>query len=110
LLYSIPFARNLHNLEPLALTLEIHKEAESKGGISNTLKTRNHSNTTHTSRNESSQHNSMSSHSTRALIAIAKNQRREIDVLMLRNVVGMLGVLLHVPRGPIYSPKATRSR
>ena len=37
---------------------------------------------------------------TRALIAIAKNQRRGIDVLVLRNVVGMLGVLLHVPRGP----------
>jgi hypothetical protein len=61
LLYSIPFARNLHNLEPLALTLEIHKEAQSKGGISNALKIRNHSNTTHTSYNESSQHNSMSS-------------------------------------------------
>jgi hypothetical protein len=41
-------------LEPLALTLEIHKEARSKGGMSNTLKTRNHSNTTHTSRNKSS--------------------------------------------------------
>ena len=24
---------------------------------------------------------------------------REIDVLVLRNVVGMLGVLLHAPRG-----------
>jgi hypothetical protein len=61
LLYYIPFARNLHTLEPLALTLEIHKEAQSKGGMSNTLKTRNHSNTTHTSRNKSLQHNSMSS-------------------------------------------------
>jgi hypothetical protein len=39
LLFSIPFARNLHNLEPLALTLEIHKEARSKGGISNAHKT-----------------------------------------------------------------------
>ena len=35
---------------------------------------------------------------------------REIDVLVLRNVVGMLGVLLHAPRGPFYSPKAARSR
>jgi predicted NUDIX family NTP pyrophosphohydrolase len=35
---------------------------------------------------------------------------REIDVLVLRNAVGMLGVLLHVPRGPFYSPKAARSR
>src|SRR6187455_1894844 len=41
--------------------LHLNKEAQSKGGISNALKTRNHSNTTHTSRNESSQHNSMSS-------------------------------------------------
>jgi hypothetical protein len=39
LLYFILFARNLHNLEPLALTLEVHKEARSKGGMSNTLKT-----------------------------------------------------------------------
>jgi hypothetical protein len=29
---------------------------------------------------------------------------------VLRNVVGMLGVLLHAPRGPFYSPKAPRSR
>jgi hypothetical protein len=39
LLFLIPFARNLHNLEPLALTLEVHKEARSKGGISNAHKT-----------------------------------------------------------------------
>jgi UPF0716 family protein affecting phage T7 exclusion len=39
LLFLIPFARNLHNLEPLALTLEVHKEARSKGGISNSHKT-----------------------------------------------------------------------
>ena len=49
-------------------------------------------------------------YSTRALIAITKNQRREIDVLVLGNVVGMLGLLLHAPRGPFYSPKAARSR
>jgi hypothetical protein len=30
--------------------------------------------------------------------------------LVLRNVVRMLGVLLHAPRGPFYSPKAARSR
>jgi hypothetical protein len=35
---------------------------------------------------------------------------RGIDVLVLRNVVGMLGILLHAPRGPFYSPKAARSR
>ena len=49
-------------------------------------------------------------YSTRALIAITKNQRRGIDVLVLRNVVGMLGILLHAPRGHFYSPKAARSR
>ena len=31
-----PFARNLHNLESLALTLEIHKEMRSKGGKQHT--------------------------------------------------------------------------
>src|SRR5699024_1171860 len=35
---------------------------------------------------------------------------REIGVLVLRRVVGMLGFLLHAPRGPFYSPKAARSR
>ena len=49
-------------------------------------------------------------HSTRALIAIARNQKRGIDVLVLRNALRMLGVLLHAPRGPFYSPKAARSR
>ena len=48
--------------------------------------------------------------STRALYAITMKRMREIDVLVLRNVVGMLGVLLHAPRGPFYSPKAARSR
>jgi predicted NUDIX family NTP pyrophosphohydrolase len=37
-------------------------------------------------------------------------QMRGIEVLVLRDVVGMLGVLLHAPRGPFYSPKAARSR
>jgi hypothetical protein len=31
-LYYIPLVRNLHNLEPLALTLDVHKEARSKEG------------------------------------------------------------------------------
>jgi hypothetical protein len=61
LLYYIPFARNLHNLEPLALTLEVHKEAQSKGGMSNAHKTQNQNVNMHTSRNKSSQHNPTSS-------------------------------------------------
>jgi hypothetical protein len=61
LLFLIPFARNLHNLESLALTLEVHKEARSKGGMSNAHKTQNQNVNTHTSRNKSSQHNPTSS-------------------------------------------------
>jgi hypothetical protein len=48
LLFFIPFARNLHNLESLALTLEVHKEAQSKGGISNSHKTQKITANTHT--------------------------------------------------------------
>ena len=48
--------------------------------------------------------------STRALYAITMKRMREIDVLVLKSVVGMLGFLLHAPRGPFYSPKAARSR
>src|SRR5688500_9277860 len=43
------------------LHFEVHKEARSKGGISNAHKTRNQSINTHTNRNKSSQHNSASS-------------------------------------------------
>jgi hypothetical protein len=35
---------------------------------------------------------------------------RENGVLVLRDYQRMLGVLLHAPRGPFYSPKAARSR
>ena len=34
--FLISFARNLHNLESLTLTLEVHKEARSKGGKQHT--------------------------------------------------------------------------
>jgi hypothetical protein len=34
---------------------------------------------------------------------------RENGVLVLRDDQRMLGVLLHAPRGPFYSPKAARS-
>jgi hypothetical protein len=43
------------------LHFDVHKEARSKGGMSNTHKTQNHSDNTHTSRNKSSQHNPTSS-------------------------------------------------
>jgi hypothetical protein len=35
---------------------------------------------------------------------------RENGVLVLRNDQGMLGCVLHAPRGPFYSPKAVGSR
>jgi hypothetical protein len=55
-LYYIPLARNLHNLEPLAIT----KMFTKKHGMSNAHKTQNQSDNTHTSHNTSSQHNSKS--------------------------------------------------
>jgi hypothetical protein len=45
-----------------------------------------------------------------AQVTITKNQMREVGVLVLRNDQRMLGWLLYMPRGPFYSPKATRSR
>jgi hypothetical protein len=61
--FLIPFARNLHNLEPLALTLLMFtKNYRVRKGMSNTHKTsKDQSNSTHTSRNKSSQHNPKSS-------------------------------------------------
>jgi hypothetical protein len=50
-----PFARNLHNLESLALTIEITKKAQSKVGESNTHKTQIRSIKPHTSENVSTQ-------------------------------------------------------
>ena len=50
-----PFARNLHNLESLALTIEITQKAQSKVGESNTHKTQIRSTTMHTSENVSTQ-------------------------------------------------------
>jgi hypothetical protein len=45
-----------------------------------------------------------------AQITITKNRMRENEVLVLRNDQWMLGWLLHVPRGPFYSPNVARSR
>jgi hypothetical protein len=55
-----PFARNLHNLEPLALTMIITKKHRSKGGESNTHKTQITAQS-HTRHNSSSKHNTRSS-------------------------------------------------
>jgi hypothetical protein len=58
LIIFFPFARNLHNLESLALTIEIKKKAQSKVGKINTHKTQIRSTTTHTSEDLSSNYNS----------------------------------------------------
>jgi hypothetical protein len=87
------------------LHLKFTKKYGVREGRATHTRHKDHSNTTHTSRNKSSRHNS-----TRALIAIARNQKRGIDVLVLRNALRMLSVFLHAPRGPFYSPKAARSR
>jgi hypothetical protein len=44
-----------------------------------------------------------------AQVTISKNQMRENGVLVLRNDQGMLGCLLHAPRGLFYIPKVARS-
>jgi hypothetical protein len=97
-------------LEPLALTLEIHKEIRSKVGISNTHKTQKSEQPRTQFATRARNATQRVHNSTRALYAITIKRMREIDVLVLRSVVGMLGVLLHAPRGPFYSPKAARSR
>jgi hypothetical protein len=102
-------------LESLALTLEIHKEIWSKGG--NEQRTQDFKKIRATTRTQAAtraRNTTQRVHnSTRALYAITMKRMREIGVLVLRNVVGMLGmldVLLHAPRGPFYSPRAARSR
>jgi hypothetical protein len=60
--FSISRLRGISTTWSLSpLHFDVHKEARSKGGMSNAHKTRNHSTNTHTSRNKSSQHNSASS-------------------------------------------------
>ena len=60
-LVFLPFARNLHNLESLALTTKITMKSRSKVGKSNTHKTQIRSTTTHTSDDLSSKHSTRSS-------------------------------------------------
>ena len=61
LIVFFPFARNLHNLESLALTIEITKKTQSKVGKSNTHKTQIRSTHRHTSQDLSSKHGPESS-------------------------------------------------
>jgi hypothetical protein len=62
LCFTISHLRGISTTWSLSpLHFDDHKEARSKGGMSNTHKTRNQSTNTHTSRNKSSQHNPTSS-------------------------------------------------
>jgi hypothetical protein len=61
-LFTLSRSRGISTTWSLSpLHFDVHKEARSKGGMSNTHKTQNQSNNTHTSHNTSSQHNSKSS-------------------------------------------------
>jgi hypothetical protein len=53
---------------------------------------------------------SQSSHWNGAQITKNAKRVRKDEVWMIKNSQSMLGVILHVPRGPFYSPKAARSR
>jgi hypothetical protein len=111
LLFLILFARNLHNLEPLALTLEVHKEARSKGGISNARKTqKSECQHAHKSQQElTTQPNEF----TTPLELYMLSQRNKCAESMSW-CLGMLQVCFVCSSmrlgGPFYSPKAARSR
>ena len=85
MLYYIPLARNLHNLDSLALTKMFTKKHESKDGMSNTHKTQNQSNTHTQVTTRSLNTTQRVLYSNGALIAITKNQMCGIKVLVLRN-------------------------
>jgi hypothetical protein len=55
------------------------------------------------------QHNGVTAQNKCPNLNILK-QSREFDVSALLDVQWLLGVVLHAPRGPFYSPKAARSR
>jgi hypothetical protein len=62
LLFTISRLRGISTTWSLSpLQFDVHKEAQSKGGMSNAHKTQNQSDNTQTSLNTSSQHNSKSS-------------------------------------------------
>jgi hypothetical protein len=62
LLFTISRLRGISTTWSLSpLQYDVHKEARSKGGMSNAHKTQTQSDNTHTSHNTSSQHNSKSS-------------------------------------------------
>jgi hypothetical protein len=85
LLYYIPLARNLHNLELLALTKMFTKKHGSNDGMSNAHKTQNQSNTRTQVTTRALNTTQRVIYSNRALVAITENRMRGIEVLVLRN-------------------------
>jgi hypothetical protein len=85
LLYYIPLARNLHNLEPLALTKMFTKKHGSKDGMSNACKTQKQSNPRTQVTTRALNTTQRVHYSNGALAAITKNQMCGIEVLVLRN-------------------------
>jgi hypothetical protein len=86
------------------------KKLGSKDGMSNAHKTQNQSDTRTQVTTRALNTTQRVLYSNGALVAITKNRMRGIEVLVLRNAFRMLGVLIHAPRVPFYSPKAARSR
>jgi hypothetical protein len=87
LCFSISRLRGISTTWSLSpLHFDVHKEARSKGGMSNAHKTRNHSTNTHTQVATRAHNTTQRVHNSNgALIAIAKNQMRGIEVLVLMN-------------------------
>jgi hypothetical protein len=109
--YYIPLARNLHNLEPLALTIWCsQRSTEVRLGWATHTRHKIRAQHAHKSQLELTTQPKRVLYSNGALVAITKNQMRGIGVLVLTNAQRILGVLLHALRGPFYSPKAARSR
>jgi hypothetical protein len=78
----LPFARNLHNLEPLALTMMITKRCTEvrEGRATHTrLKSKALSRTQVTTRAQNTTHRVL--HSNGAQVTISNNQMREVGVL-----------------------------
>ena len=86
LLYYIPLARNLHNLEPLALTIWwSQRSTEVRVGKATHTRHKNRATTRTQVATRALNTTRRVHYSNGALVAITKNQMRGIEVLVLRN-------------------------
>jgi hypothetical protein len=90
------------------LTQLISNENTSKGGIESHTWDKLAATHAHTTKETQRQHNGVTTLNKCPNLNILK-QRREFNVLALLDVQWLLGVELHAPRGPFYSPKGPRS-